>query len=127
MANRKDYLIRPLHAVFTFVDMHGGSKTQCWEWLGSMSPKPLFYWNNKRLQANRVIYSLKHGIHYNDVPKLVMTCGNDRCVNHNHAIPFKSIARRIGAGGINYQDALKDLTKEDKQSIREYRKELRSS
>lgn len=127
MANRKDYLIRPLHAVFTFCDMRGGSRVECWEWKGTMSPNPLFYWNNRRLQARKLIFSLKHGIHYNDVPKTVTTCGNDRCVSPYHVVLFHSIAHKIGAGGISYAQAARDLTMEDDYDIRKAVKELRNA
>lgn len=86
---------RPLHEAFKRIDMKHGDKNQCWEWQGAMAPNPIGHFLNKRVQIRRLVYSLKHGLHYDEVPFLTFTCGNQRCVNPYHAVPFAAIAGLI--------------------------------
>lgn len=98
MAARRDYRTRTPHAVFSMIDMRGGNKNECWPWLGTCAPNPVFFYNRKRWQARRMIYSLRKGIHYNDVPrgpKIIMTCGNTWCCNPFHMTERFGTAEKI--------------------------------
>src|SRR5689334_10140512 len=96
MGARWDLATRTFHWVFRRIDMHGGDKDKCWEWVGAMAPNPTVKFNNKVYQVRRLVYSLKQGMHCDDVPKLATTCGTARCVNPHHCIPFASIAGLLG-------------------------------
>src|SRR6478735_2557131 len=87
--------VKPLHDVFKSIDMCGGDKTKCWEWQKLCSPNPIYCWNGKRLQAHRVVFGLKHGIHYDKVPKLSWTCGNTKCCNPNHLVECYSLEHML--------------------------------
>jgi hypothetical protein len=89
---RKGQYVRPMHDVFKYVDMKKGDKLQCWPWTGFVQPNhnkigyPIFCWGGKRLQARRVVYALKHGLHPENVPYLKTTCGSEDCCNPDHII-----------------------------------------
>lgn len=87
--------VRPMHEVFKMINMHGGDTSVCWEWQGTMSPRPVFCWNGKRLQARRVVFSLRNGVHYDDAPRVTSTCGNDDCCNPGHLIPEHGTIHQI--------------------------------
>lgn len=84
---RKRYEPRPLHQIFLMIDMKGGDRTQCWPWMGALSPNPIWVWNGKRRQARRVVYGLRHGMHPDDVPRITTTCKCIECLNPDHLIP----------------------------------------
>lgn len=92
--NRKREL-RPLHDVFKKINMHRGDKTVCWEWQGSMSPYPLFFWGGRRVQARRVVYGLRNGIHPDNCPRISTSCGNDYCLNPDHLVAEHSALHRL--------------------------------
>lgn len=74
--------------------MKGGDKLQCWPWLGSLSPNPIFCWNKKRLQAHRVVFALRKKMRYEDVPQLTWACGNNTCCNPWHIVERYGIEER---------------------------------
>lgn len=122
MGAPKYLLLRTLHCVFTNIDMKGGDPHECWIWKGRMNPNPVFQFRNQTLQVRRVVYSLKKGMHVDDVPKLSTTCGNPRCVNPNHSIPFASIAGIIASQHVSHAEAAKQAdflpkTKRGKQRV----------
>lgn len=88
----KTLAVRPLHDVFKMIDMRGGDKLQCWPFKGFLQPNqrgrkyPIWCWSSKRLQAHRVVYALKHGMHYDNVPQIAWTCGTEGCCNPDHLI-----------------------------------------
>lgn len=86
----------PPHEIFKLIDMRGGDKDQCWIWPGRMSPNPVTRLFSREVQVRRLVYSLKNGVHIDDVPTLSYKCGNPRCVNPYHAVPFAAIAGVIG-------------------------------
>lgn len=49
--------------IFKFINMHGGNRTPCWEWLGTRNDKgmPYFTCNGKKHVAYRYVYELVHG------------------------------------------------------------------
>lgn len=87
----------PPHEIFKLIDMKHGDKDECWEWPGRMSPNPVTRLFGREVQVRRLVYSLKHGMHIDDVPTLSFKCGNPRCVNSHHAVPFAAIAGVIGS------------------------------
>lgn len=108
MPRRWDYATRTFHWIFRRIDMHGGDKDKCWEWQGTMAPNPTVVFNKKVYQVRRLVYSLKQGIHCDDVPQLATTCGTRRCVNPFHAVPFASIAGILATNhGISQAEAAK--------------------
>lgn len=84
--------VRPLHDVFKLVDMKGGDKLQCWPWKGFIQPNqtgrgyPIWCWGGRRIQAHRVVYALKHGVHYDNLPQLAWSCATEACCNPDHII-----------------------------------------
>jgi hypothetical protein len=84
-------LVRPPHEVFKKIDMKGGDPHQCWPWQGTLGWRnnPIHYVFCKRVNARRLVYSLKNGMHYDAVPRLVMLCRNPICCNPNHMAPSK--------------------------------------
>lgn len=98
MGVRRDYLVRPPHAVFQSIDMKGGDKNQCWPWLGyfdKLTGQACFYWGNRRYRAQRWVYALRKGIHVDDVPQLAWLCGNRKCCNPYHLTERHGLAERV--------------------------------
>jgi hypothetical protein len=102
MARHRKGYVRPLHDVFKMINMHAGDTTVCWEWLGTVAPRPIFCWNGTRLQARRVVYALRNGLHYENCPPVTSTCRNHVCCNPTHLIPEHGlIDRLVRHGGLD--------------------------
>lgn len=81
--------------VFKRIDMQRGDTTKCWEWQGFVDRAPITRINGLRWFVNRIVYGLKHGIPYSEVPKLTWLCGNVKCCNPGHMEPARRVKVRL--------------------------------
>lgn len=114
-------------SVFKHIDMHGGDRSQCWEWTSQLSSsgRPYFTIAGRKVLAYRLTYELTHGKELNPSIILRHKCDNEVCCNpyhleegtheenmndmktrERHGLPhntIKAIKRLLQAGGTTHQ------------------------
>jgi hypothetical protein len=121
MARHRKGHVRPLHDVFHYINMHSGDTSVCWEWLGHIGPRPIFCWNGTRLQARRVVYSLRNNLHYENSPNVTSTCGNHACCNPTHLIPEHGLIHKLVRNGGLDEDTLALIRADDERKRQDVR------
>lgn len=72
--------------VFKHIDMHGGDKSVCWEWLGGVTGigRPSFSLGGGKITPYRLVYELIHGVKLERKEIICHQCDNPVCCNPDH-------------------------------------------
>jgi hypothetical protein len=79
------------HSVFQHINMHGGDRNVCWEWLlvagggkGRGKPRPYISIGGRKIIVTRIVYELMKGVTLSDDDLICHTCDNSICCNPDH-------------------------------------------